>query len=110
MQVRWESLYTMIICIYMLKQNSMLTNALGTGMRKINEYYEHSAESNAHLVAMVLIPNKKLLHFRDTWDYQAVQDAIKTLQNVFVEQYNSLNKDSLAVQGKSKAKAKAFSV
>ncbi|KAI9431241.1 hypothetical protein H4582DRAFT_2085376 [Lactarius indigo] len=50
-------------------------------MAKLNSYYEHSAESDAHIMAMVLDPSMKMFYFRKNWSadlVSKVKDTVKT--------------------------------
>jgi len=69
--------------------------ALEAAMEKLNEYYERTAESDSHIIAMgshiyiyiyimltqlylALDPRKKFTHFKKNWD-PALQEEVKEL-------------------------------
>jgi hypothetical protein len=71
--------------------------ALSAGMAKLNSYYQRSADSDAHIMAMgtlldtalirlanhrpaVLDPSKKMSYFRKHWPSNLVSDVEDTVQ------------------------------
>ncbi|KAI9437033.1 hypothetical protein H4582DRAFT_2078100 [Lactarius indigo] len=55
--------------------------ALTTGLAKLNEYYQCTGTSDAHLMAMVLNPSSKMAYFKKNWDpdlFLEVEDVVQT--------------------------------
>ncbi|KAF8263205.1 hypothetical protein EI94DRAFT_1807644 [Lactarius quietus] len=67
--------------------------ALNAGMAKLNTYYECSAESDAHILAMVLKPSMKLVYFHKHWSSDLVLDVEDTVQAKFIKCFNKLCQD-----------------
>ncbi|KIK27526.1 hypothetical protein PISMIDRAFT_93201 [Pisolithus microcarpus 441] len=53
------------------------TDALDAGLSKISEYYQRTATSDAHIIAMLLDPAQKLNHIRLYWGEELLPEAIK---------------------------------
>ncbi|KAF9034074.1 hypothetical protein BJ165DRAFT_745549 [Panaeolus papilionaceus] len=75
----------------LLKCYAPFRPAIEAAMEKIEEYYERTAESDAHIIAMVLDPRSKLGHFKDHWGLELLEDVKQTLQDKFIERFNQLN-------------------
>ncbi|KAI5991213.1 ribonuclease H-like domain-containing protein [Pisolithus albus] len=51
------------------------TDALEAALRKVSEYYERTASSDAYIMAMILDPRQKLKHIRTYWGEELVTQA-----------------------------------
>ncbi|KIK29637.1 hypothetical protein PISMIDRAFT_72797, partial [Pisolithus microcarpus 441] len=51
------------------------TDALEAGLHKVSEYYEHTASSDAYIMAMILDPGQKLKHICMYWGEELVTQA-----------------------------------
>ncbi|PPR07905.1 hypothetical protein CVT24_002800 [Panaeolus cyanescens] len=94
MYSKWEKASEMV-------EYTRFKSALAAGMRKIEEYYERTAESSAHIVCMVLDPRKKFAHFERNWGTDLVNDVKSTVQTKFIEQYNKLRSPPSAASSSS---------
>jgi len=62
-------------------------------MAKLNSYYERSAESDAHIMAMVLEPSTKMSYFNKNWSPDLVSKVENAVQVRFLERFNALHQD-----------------
>ncbi|KIL57469.1 hypothetical protein M378DRAFT_1028731, partial [Amanita muscaria Koide BX008] len=69
--------------------------ALRAGLKKIEEYYQKTADSDAHIITMILHPVKKMRHFKDNWDEEAQGSVLEIAQRVFRERYEQISTTSL---------------
>ncbi|PPQ82781.1 hypothetical protein CVT25_009276 [Psilocybe cyanescens] len=63
-------------------------------MAKLNEYYERTSVSDAHIICMALHPKQKFKHFCKHWGKDLFEDAKATVQENFIEQYKQLHAGS----------------
>ncbi|KAF9031028.1 hypothetical protein BJ165DRAFT_870717 [Panaeolus papilionaceus] len=65
--------------------------AIDAAMEKIDEYYNRTAASSAHIVCMALDPEKKFTHFEKSWGYSLTEEVKETVKTKFIERYNQLH-------------------
>ncbi|KAF9464647.1 hypothetical protein BDZ94DRAFT_1353562 [Collybia nuda] len=65
--------------------------ALNVASKKLNEYYEKTADSDAHIFAMLLHPTKKMSYFKKHWDQDLQDDVLTLAKKIFKERYNLLS-------------------
>ncbi|KIL54083.1 hypothetical protein M378DRAFT_182669 [Amanita muscaria Koide BX008] len=64
--------------------------ALDAATTKLNEYYQKTADSDAHVLVMLLHPEQKMNYFKKHWDSK-LQDEVRALaQSAFKKQYDRL--------------------
>jgi len=68
--------------------------ALTAGMDKLNNYYQRSAASDAHIMAMVLNPKKKMGHFIKHWPAHLIEEVEDIVRVRFTKRFEELNKKS----------------
>ncbi|PPQ88604.1 hypothetical protein CVT26_004368, partial [Gymnopilus dilepis] len=64
--------------------------ALIAGMAKLDEYYQKTATSDAHVICMALNPRQKFDHFHKYWGQDLLKDVEKTVQKKFIERYEKM--------------------
>ncbi|KJA18309.1 hypothetical protein HYPSUDRAFT_69968 [Hypholoma sublateritium FD-334 SS-4] len=65
--------------------------ALQEGMSKLNEYYEKTAASDAHIMAMLLHPEQKLGYFKKNWEASLVEKVKELALNKLEERYKHIH-------------------
>ncbi|KAN0128809.1 hypothetical protein V8E53_013396, partial [Lactarius tabidus] len=88
-----EQLYTSWEKASSKLQYDSFVPVLNAGMAKLNTYYKCSAESDAHIMAMVLEPSTKMTYFHKHWSSDLVSEVEDTIQARFLEHFNSLQWD-----------------
>ncbi|KIK25428.1 hypothetical protein PISMIDRAFT_73410, partial [Pisolithus microcarpus 441] len=53
------------------------TDALDAGLNKVAEYYEQTAASNAHVIAMLLNPAQKLSYIHTYWGEDLLSEVVQ---------------------------------
>ncbi|KIL57452.1 hypothetical protein M378DRAFT_58137, partial [Amanita muscaria Koide BX008] len=64
--------------------------ALHAATDKLNEYYKKMADSDAHILAMLLHPECKMAHFKNHWDRTLQQEVSELGRKAFKECYEQI--------------------
>ncbi|KAG6887391.1 hypothetical protein C0995_015667 [Termitomyces sp. Mi166 len=64
------------------KKYELFVPPLNAATQKVNEYYKKTADSNAHIIAIVLHPTCKITHFKKHWDSDLQNEVLTLIKNV----------------------------
>ncbi|KAI9432041.1 hypothetical protein F5148DRAFT_1155043, partial [Russula earlei] len=64
--------------------------ALDTATAKLNNYHQKMADSDAHILVMLLHPEQKMNHFKKHWDLEPQEEVLTLAQHAFKEHYEQL--------------------
>ncbi|KIL54872.1 hypothetical protein M378DRAFT_91765 [Amanita muscaria Koide BX008] len=66
---------------------SSFHGALHAATAKLNEYYEKTADSNAHILVMLLHPERKMAYFKKHWSENLQKNVLDLGRDLFKQRY-----------------------